>query len=193
MQRLQKAKQSVIIVNLMNHKEQVNLNLEVLEKRAPEQLQTQPVAAVLLALGSNYQAEKHLLRVRERLATLGKIEFSTAFQNPDFTATPELPKPDYINQCVYLKLTLPLPLQQLQHIFKSFENDCHRERLTESQVSIKQVTMDIDILLIKSVNNINSLSNRYASKWIIMADRYPFAVHEKEGLEELIVTKKTDC
>ena len=170
----------------MNHKEQINLNLKALNRRAPEQLQMEPVGTVLLALGSNHQAEKHLLSVRKRLATLGKVEFSTAFQNPDFTATPELPKPDYNNQCVYLKLTLPLTLQQLQQIFKSFEDDCHRERLIESQISIKQVTMDIDILLIKLVNNINSLSNKNDSKWIIMANRYPFAAHEEAGLNELI-------
>ncbi|MGP9636622.1 2-amino-4-hydroxy-6-hydroxymethyldihydropteridine diphosphokinase [Psychrobacter sp. AOP3-A1-26] len=177
----------------MMHKERVDLNLETLKKCAPEQLQTQPVAAVLLALGSNYQAEKHLLRVRESLATIGEIELSIAFQNPDFTATPELPKPAYTNQCVYLILTAPLTLQQLQQRFKKFERDCHRQRLTELQTPVKQVTMDIDILLIRLANNINSLSNKDESEWIVMADRYPFKAHERAGLKELIVTKKIDC
>lgn len=170
----------------MMHKALTELSLDGLKRYAPEQLQTHSVSAVLLALGSNYQAEKHLPRVRERLAVLGEVQLSTAFQNPDFTATPELPKPAYTNQCVYLVLTAPLTLQQLQQRFKRFERDCHRERLTELQTPIKQVTMDIDILVIKLTNNKNSLSKDKSSEWIIMADRYPFKAHEKIGLGELI-------
>ena len=176
------------------HKNLANLNLDDLKKYAPEQLQTQSVTAVLLALGSNYQAEKHLARVRETLADLGEIQLSTAFQNPDFTATPELPKPDYTNQCVYLTLTSAMTLQQLQQTFKRLESDCNRQRLTEAQTSIQQVTMDIDILLIRLDDKKNSLSKNKISKeiakrpkhWIIMADRYPFKAHERAGIEELI-------
>lgn len=171
----------------MTHKTFANLDIASLEKYTPEQLQTQSVSAVLLALGSNYQAEKYLPRAREKLATLGQIQLSTAFQNPDFTATHELPKPDYTNQCVYLLLSSPISLQQLQQIFKQIESDCHRQRLTEAQTSVKKVTMDIDILLIatvliKDMRDKNSLS----SKWIIMADRYPFKAHERVGVKELI-------
>ena len=177
------------------HKNLANLNLEGLKNCAPEQLQTYSVTALLLALGSNYQAEKHLARVRETLADLGEIQLSTAFQNPDFTATPELPKPDYTNQCVYLALTSSaMTLQQLQQTFKKFESDCKRQRLTEAQTSIKRpietVTMDIDILLIETAFNKNSLSKKEISKspkqWVIMADRYPFKAHERAGVEELI-------
>ena len=180
------------------HKNLANLNLDDLKKCAPEQLQTHSVTALLLALGSNYQAEKYLARVRETLADLGKIQLSTAFQNPDFTATPELPKPDYTNQCVYLALTSAMTLQQLQQTFKKFESDCNRQRLTEAQTSIKRpietVTMDIDILLIETIPDKNSLSENKTSKeiakkpkqWVIMADRYPFKAHERAGIEELI-------
>ena len=187
----------------MTHRALADLNLEDLKQCAPEQLQTHSVSAVLLALGSNYQAEKYLPRAREQLAALGEIQLSTAFQNPDFTATPELPKPDYTNQCVYLTLTSAMTLQQLQQTFKKFESDCNRQRLTEAQTSIKRpieiVTMDIDILLIetvliKTIPNNNSLSKNKTSKeiakspkqWVIMADRYPFKAHERAGIEELI-------
>ncbi|MBB3105749.1 2-amino-4-hydroxy-6-hydroxymethyldihydropteridine diphosphokinase [Psychrobacter luti] len=166
------------------HKNLANLNLDDLKKCAPEQLQTQSVTAVLLALGSNYQAEKYLPRVREKLAVLGEIQLSMAFQNPDFTATPELPKPDYTNQCVYLILTSVMTLQQLQHTFKKFESDCGRRRSSESiKNPMKIVTMDIDILLIKLDDKKNSLSR----KWLIMADRYPFKTHERAGIEELVL------
>ena len=153
----------------------------------PEALQAQPVTAVLLALGSNHDADIHLPRVRESLAVLGEMQLSTPFQNPDFTSTEAQPKPDYINQCVHILLTSPKTLQQLQQIFKQFECDCNRQRLTELYAPIKKVTMDIDILLIQMAIDKNSLSKYKGFKWIIMADRYPFKAHERAGMEELMV------
>lgn len=186
----------MIIANLMMDKGLAELNLDGLKKYALEQLQTQSVSAVLLALGSNYRAEKHLPRVREKLAALGEIQLSTAFQNPDFTATLDQPKPDYTNQCVYLVLSAPINLQLLQQMFKNFERDCHRQRLTETQTTIKKVTIDIDILLIKTAINKNSLSNSLLSEsiipeWVIMKDRFPFKIHEKAGIEELVGSGST--
>ena len=171
------------------HKNLADLSLETLKKQTPEQLQTQSVTAVLLALGSNYQAEHYLPLVRKDLAALGEIQLSTAFENPDFTSTEAQPKPDYTNQCVYLRLVEPMTLKQLQQVFKDLEGDCHRQRLTEAQTPIKKVTMDIDILLIETFINKNSLSNNKdfeESNWIVMADRYPFKAHERAGVEELI-------
>ena len=176
------------------HKNLADLSLETLKKQTPELLQTQSVTAVLLALGSNYQAEHYLPLVRKDLAALGEIQLSTAFENPDFTSTEAQPKPDYTNQCVYLRLTKPVTLQQLQQVFKDLEGDCHRQRLTEAQTPIKKVTMDIDILLIETllievVSDKNSLSSNKEfeeSNWIVMADRYPFKAHERAGVEELI-------
>ncbi len=128
--------------------------------------------------------KKYLSLIREKLAVLGEIQLSTAFQNPDFTATPELSKPDYTNQCVYLTLTSAMTLQQLQQTFKQFESDCGRQRSSESiKNPMKIVTMDIDILLIKLDDEKNSLSK----KWIVMADRYPFKAHERAGIEELVL------
>ena len=176
------------------HKNLADLSLETLKKQTPEQLQTQSVTAVLLALGSNYQSEHYLPLVRKDLAALGEIQLSTAFENPDFTSTEAQPKPDYTNQCVYLRLVEPMTLQQLQQVFKDLEGDCHRQRLTEAQTPIKKVTMDIDILLIETpliegVSDENSLSKNKdfeESNWIVMADRYPFKAHERAGVEELI-------
>lgn len=177
------------------HKALTGLDLETLKKHLPEQLQAQSVTAVLLALGSNYQAENYLPRVRESLATLGEMYLSTAFENPDFTSTKTQPKPDYTNQCVYLSLKPVMTLQQLQQVFKQFERDCGRQRSSEStKNSIKPVTMDIDILMIKPALNENSLSKervsekqeKWPEQWIVMADRYPFKAHERAGIEELI-------
>lgn len=181
------------------HKMMSNLPLasdvSTLKKRAPETLQAQPVTAVLLALGSNYRADHYLARVHQQLAALGTVQRSTAFQNPDFTATLEIPKPDYTNQCVHLSLTSAITLQQLQQTFKQFEGACHRQRLLPTATnnknkesiqaetaSTRQVTMDIDILLVTLSTNNESDSN----KWIIMADRYPFKSHESAGIDELV-------
>ncbi|WP_227691794.1 2-amino-4-hydroxy-6-hydroxymethyldihydropteridine diphosphokinase [Psychrobacter immobilis] len=164
----------------------------MLTQCSPETLQVQPVVEVVLALGSNYQADKYLPLARQRLAALGEVRLSTAFQNPDFTATTQLPKPDYTNQCVHLTLTTPISLQQLHQTFKNLEGDCNRCRQTDLN-QVRRVTMDIDILLIKLAEEKNSLSNKSTfkpmSNWIVMADRYPFKAHEAAGIEELISTK----
>ena len=173
----------------MMHKALADL-LESLARCQPEALPAQPVTAVLLALGSNHDASIHLPHVREALAALGEIQLSTAFQNPDFTSIEAQPKPDYTNQCVHILLTSPKTLQQLQQIFKQFECDCNRQRLTEAHAPIKKVTMDIDILVIQTAIDKNSLSKNKdfeGFKWIIMADRYPFKAHEKVGIEELML------
>ena len=176
------------------HNDLADFDLETLEVCTPEALQAQSVTAVLLALGSNYQAEYYLPRVRKGLAMLGDMQLSTAFQNPDFTSTKAQPKPDYTNQCVYLSLRSALTLQQLQQTFKQFERDCNRQRLTEPTVAnqIKKVTMDIDILMVKPFFIKNSLSqeteHKWSKEWIIMADRYPFRAHEKAGVKELITS-----
>ncbi len=174
------------------YKTSLHLNLEMLTQCSPETLQVQPVVEVVLALGSNYQADKYLPLARQRLAALGEVRLSTAFQNPDFTATTQLPKPDYTNQCVHLTLTTPISLQQLHQTFKNLEGDCNRCRQTDLN-QVRRVTMDIDILLIKLAEEKNSLSNKSTfkpmSNWIVMADRYPFKAHEAAGIEELISTK----
>ena len=176
----------------MMHKTSVDLNLEMLTQCAPETVQAHPVVELVLALGSNYQADKYLPLARQRLAALGEVRLSTAFQNPDFTATLEQPKPDYTNQCVHLALTTPVSLQLLQQTFRTLESDCHRCRQTKPN-QVRRVTMDIDILMIKMADKKNSLSKNMISEpvsnWIIMADRYPFKAHEEMGVRELILTK----
>lgn len=176
----------------MMYKTSMNLNMATLTQCAPETVQAQSVAEVVLALGSNYQAERYLPLARESLAALGEVKLSTAFQNPDFTATTQLPKPDYTNQCVHLALSTPMSLQQLQKTFKALEGDCNRRRQTEPK-QVQRVTMDIDILMVKLATIENSLSKdstfKSISDWIVMADRYPFKAHEIVGIEELILTK----
>ena len=176
----------------MMHKTSMELNVATLTQCAPETVQAQSVVEVVLALGSNYQADKYLPLARQRLAALGEVRLSTAFQNPDFTATLEQPKPDYTNQCVHLTLTTPVSLQQLQQTFRTLEGDCHRCRQTKPN-QVRRVTMDIDILMVKLADKENSLSKdsifKSMSDWIVMADRYPFKAHEEAGVKELILTK----
>lgn len=162
-----------------------DLQLDNLIKLAFVELQGQTISAVLLALGSNYQADYYLPHVRERLAELGEIALSSAFKNPDITATAEQPKPDYVNQSVYLALSESMTLSQLQQAFKRLEGQCGRQRLKENEeVAIKKVSMDIDILMVKLKDKQNSLSNN-KNKWVIVAERLPFAEHERVGLKEL--------
>ena len=167
-------------------------NIDQLEMQTFEQLQAQTVSAAVISLGSNHQAEQHLATVHESLAKLGEIKLSKAYQNPDVTATPTQLKPDYINQCVCLALKSSMTLQQLQQLFKQFEDDCNRQRQVE-KMAIEQVTLDIDILLVKLKLDKNSLSNTDKNKWIILQERYPFKAHEMAGVEELMVKNSKIC
>ena len=167
----------------MNNSNVARLNIEYLERQSFEQLQFLQVTAVVLGLGSNFQAEYYLPQVRKSLTELGQLRLSTALQNPDITATQEQPKPDYINQCVHLVLNESMTLIQLQQGFKKLEDQCGRQRDTEES-SLKQVTIDIDILLVKLENNQNSLSNK-VNNWIVMTEYFPFKEYEIAGVEEL--------
>lgn len=170
----------------MNNNNVVPTSIEYLPRQTLEQLQAQPVTAVVISLGSNHQAEQHLATVCKSLNELGDIKLSTAFVNPDITATVDQPKADYINQCAYLSLTSSMALQELKQLFKQFENDCDRQRQV-AKTAIKQVTMDIDILLVKLELNKNSLSIYDDNNWIIIKERYPFKAHEIVGIAELAI------
>ncbi len=182
------------------------IDIATLTQSEPNDLQAQMVTAVILALGSNHCAAEYLPRVREKLTTLGTLECSVAFQNPDFTATKEQPKPDYINQCIYLELGSAMSLQQLQQLFKLFEGECHRVResvsilpalsqaeLAKTQLppnTWRQVTMDIDILLVRlEPSQLNDSIQQDNDSWLVMADRYPFKAHEYAGITALIAKK----
>ena len=198
------------IQNMMQEKS-LPIDIATLPQSEPNDLQAQIVTAVILALGSNHLAAEYLPRVREKLATLGMLECSIAFQNPDFIASKEQPKPDYINQCVYLELGSAMSLQQLQRLFKLFEGECHRVResasilpaLSEANCSQselaktqlpsnawRQVTMDIDILLVRlEPIQLNDSIQQDNDSWLVMADRYPFKAHEYAGITALIAKK----
>lgn len=163
------------------------LNIECLDKLVFESLQEQTVTAVVLALGSNHNADYHLSQVRSSLAALGEMQLSTAFENPDFTATLQQPKPAYTNQGVYLALKENMTLGQLQQIFRQLEEQCGRLRSVKTEAKIDQtrftpVSMDIDTLLV-ALDKKNSLSDN--NRWIIVAERYPFKEHEISSLQEL--------
>ena len=161
--------------NLVTENNLITENIDHLTRQTFGQLQAQTVNSVVLALGSNHNAERHLATVRKKLTELGEIKLSTAFKNPDITATPTQLKPDYINQCVCLALESSMTLQQLQQRLKQFENDCDRQRQADPN-ALQQVTMDIDILLVRLEGD---------SEWRVMAERYPFKAHEMAGVVEL--------
>lgn len=166
-----------------------DLQLGSLLRLSFTELQSLSVSAALLALGSNYQADYYLSHVQKSLAELGEIELSNAVKNPDITATLQQPKADYVNQSVYLDLTQSMTLDQLQTFCKNLEDECGRERAQKSIISgnqgaVTKVSMDIDILLVKTDYKQNSLSIN-ENKWIVIAERFPFADHEMTTINEL--------
>lgn len=133
------------------------------------------VNGAVLALGSNHDSGRYFDIVHQELSRLGKICASNLLVNPDFTSTKANPKPDYTNQAVVLTLGQSLTLSELEQKLKAIEHHCNRCR--EPKNTRNLVTMDIDILLIKTM----------LPSWIILANRYPFKAHEICGLAELSV------
>ncbi|CAM4000905.1 2-amino-4-hydroxy-6-hydroxymethyldihydropteridinediphosphokinase [Psychrobacter arenosus] len=158
------------------------------------------VDSVLLAIGSNEQADYHLAQAREQLAKLGKMIVSAPLVNPDFTATPDAPKPDYTNQCVYIELNKGLSFLELNDYFAAIETLCERQRVLESgslaektlprnraantattlaNPPVKLVSMDIDILGFRPLAD---------EEWRLIQRRLPLKDHEKMGLQELLTS-----
>ncbi|GAA0318967.1 2-amino-4-hydroxy-6-hydroxymethyldihydropteridine diphosphokinase [Psychrobacter aestuarii] len=155
--------------------------LDTLITTTSEEVRTLALGEVVLALGSNHDAAKHLARVHEALATLGAAHYSEAYQNPDFTASAERPKPDYVNQCVYLRLDTPQTLTALQRKFAGLESACERCRIPDTARhadKIRLVTMDIDILLIHA--------STPDARWQLLSNRVPLKAHERIGIDALL-------
>lgn len=156
--------------------------------------------SVLLAIGSNEQADYHLVQAREQLAKLGKMLVSAPLVNPDFTATPDAPKPDYTNQCVYIELDKGLSFLELSEYFAAIETLCERQRVLKSgslaentvhknraantattlaNPPVKLVSMDIDILGFRPSAD---------EEWRLIQRRLPLKEHESIGLQELLTS-----
>lgn len=158
------------------------------------------VDLVLLAIGSNEQADYHLAQAREQLAKLGKMIVSAPLVNPDFTATPDAPKPDYTNQCIYIDLNKVLSFLELSEYFATIEMLCERQRVLESgslaektlprnraantattlaNPPVKLVSMDVDILGFRPSAD---------KEWRLIQRRLPLKEHERIGLQELLTS-----
>lgn len=139
------------------------------------------VTHLLVALGSNDDPKKNLPTAIQQLKALGHIQLSDDFVNPDFTATKSNSKPDYTNQCAIIKLDMPSTLQQVVKTLKQIELDCFRDKTltTNDKTSqkIRLVSMDIDVLAIRSVNS---------AHWQAIKKRYPFKEHEWVGIKQLL-------
>ncbi len=122
---------------------------------------------ILIALGSNYQAQVFLNFARQQLATFGKSQFSSVFINPDYR-NPN--NPQYSNQCAIILLEKSQSLAKIIKQLKLLEITCQRQK------NQPLVTLDIDVLAIKTEQN---------PYWQIIDKRYPFKTHELIGINEL--------
>lgn len=155
----------------------------------------------IVELGSNQKAQHHLKLSRAALeAKAVSASWSTEYINPDYTATPENPKPDYTNQCGYLQLHLnhnhdddgktSQSLGELVKASKVLEKQIQQDFYQAEQID----KLDVDTLLKSIVGpknrqviiDIDILAIMTESEGIIaVAERYPFKHHEWVGLIEL--------
>ncbi len=139
------------------------------------------VTHLLVALGSNDEPKKNLTTAIQKLKKLGDVQLSNDFVNPDFTATKKNPKPDYTNQCAIITLYNPSIFKQLVANLKQIELNCHRDKVANTNNKVlkkmRLVSIDIDVLAIKSVND---------THWQAIKKRYPFKYHEWVGVKQLL-------
>ncbi len=160
------------------------------------------VTHLLVALGSNWQPQKHLAFAEKKLAELGSVQFSKVFVNPDYTVNyndnshnnthnntyndKSLAKADYSNQCAIIELTKPSKLDELIKQLKSIEDACQRQRYGQrSNLTTKtnlKVSLDIDVLAVILAIDENPIIKK---SWFAIDKRYPFRHHEWVGVEEL--------
>ncbi|WP_296403008.1 hypothetical protein [Psychrobacter sp.] len=159
--------------------------------------QIRPIGYIV-ELGSNEQASYHLHKARDSIESIAyQAYWSTEFTNPDYTATPDKPKPDYTNQCGYLILNSlhndqqnPPSLGELvkssKVIEKQIQQDFYQaEKINQLEINEiiqnlaqpknRVVIIDIDILAIVTDSN----------ELIAIKERYPLKHHEWVGLIEL--------
>lgn len=172
------------------------------------------LSVVLLAMGSNHHAKANLSAARAMLGQWGDAVFSHLLVNPDYTATPNNPKPDYTNQCAVITLHTPTSLTAFNQHIKDFEHDRQRHHIGHKRQG--KVTIDIDVLAVKLAlldnhhldnyhidnanlivtdvitNNVittnvvaNADDKNTASDWLFIASRLPLKSHERQGIHEI--------
>lgn len=156
------------------------------------------VSVVLVAMGSNHHANDNLADARAMLTQLGHAVFTHLLVNPDYTATPSNPKPDYTNQCAIITLDTPISLCAFHQHIKDFERRQQRHDIKHKQQG--KITIDIDVLAVQlasqddilqkkhhAINrNVNNNNVNTANDWLFIASRLPLKEHERHGVKELL-------
>lgn len=156
------------------------------------------VSVVLVAMGSNHHANDNLADARAMLTQLGRAVFTHLLVNPDYTATPSNPKPDYTNQCAIITLNTPISLCAFHQHIKDFERRQQRHDTKHKQQG--KITIDIDVLAVQLVlpddilqkkhqainRNVNNNNVNTANDWLFIASRLPLKEHERHGVKELL-------
>lgn len=152
-----------------------------------ETAKTLKVRKILLALGSNYQADINLPFAHQELAYLGNLNSSNIFINPDYSTNGDI-KPNYSNQCIILDLFNSVDIVSIIKKFKNIELQTGRKHYQKLEFNAQSkmenssipryISLDIDVLAIQSDYNPNV--------WLILEKRYPLKPHEKVCLKGLL-------
>lgn len=145
-----------------------------------------PLFAIMLAMGSNHNANDNLAHARMMLKQLGETVFSSLLVNADYTATTAQPKPDYTNQCGIVVPYTPINLHTVNQQLKKFESHQHRHHACHQRLG--RVTIDIDVLAVRLAmpdDRQNHQGINFA-KWLFIPNRLPLKSHECHGVRELI-------
>ena len=164
-----------------------------------ESLLNVPIYQVVLALGSNHEALANLEQARQALEQLASAwVWSTPYENADYTATPDRPKPNYVNQCGSLMVSVKkFTLNEIIRLTKNIEQRIAQANPLNPTTDYRQVSIDIDVLMVsvKPHYDTDDKNVRVGDKddeiqtddyqMMVISERMPLKQHERLGLKEL--------
>lgn len=129
------------------------------------------VERLVIALGSNHQADTAFACALNELHELGEIHLSQVVMGQDFTGRSQRV---YHNACAYIVLTKSMQYTDIENKLKQIERDCGRNPAKKCAEYDYEVAMDLDILAV------------YADgKWQMNPARLPLKSHDVQGVKEV--------
>lgn len=129
------------------------------------------VSEIVIALGSNHDAEAAFACATDALSQLGKVMMSDIISGRDFTGRS---KRIYHNSCAYIVLTQTVNYTDIEIKLKTIERLCGRDPAKKCAEYDYQVAMDLDILAVC-----------VDGKWQPSSARLPFKNYDLQGLRQV--------
>lgn len=129
------------------------------------------VNELVIALGSNHNAQAAFTCAIKALQELGQVMLSEVICGKDFTGRSQR---IYHNACAYILLTKAMQYTDIEQKLKQIERRCGRNPAKKCAEYDYEVVMDLDILAV-----------RFDEEWQMNLARLPLKSHDLSGVEQV--------